>query len=218
MRGPAPKWLAFVEPSNLRYLGFDTSLQPFKDSGIVYTPHLYDVDAKRTGRFDPAHAPALLDMASQYQDEAKRLHAALWIGEYGGNAVDPSIGVYLGTDYDGFAAAAAGSTYWAYDEGGGYSMLDPQGNEVPSFVSAVVRPAPARVAGTPIDWSFDAATATFQFSYRPSGSAPTVIMVPPRLYPGGMTIECGGCDSELNGTELSLSHVTGDPAVITISR
>jgi endoglycosylceramidase len=218
VRGAAPKWLAFVEPSNLRYLGFDTSLQPFAESGIVYAPHQYDVDAERTGAFDPSHAQAMVDMVAQYQAEAKRLHAALWIGEYGGNATDPSIGVYLGADYDGAAAEAAGSTYWAYDEGGGYSLLDPQGHEVPSIVSAVVRPAPGRVAGTPIDYSYDATTATFQLSYHPSGSAPTVIMVPPRLYPAGATIDCGGCDAEVVGSEVSLSHVTGDPAVITISR
>ncbi len=219
VRAVAPKWLAFVEPSNSRALGFSTSLQPFHAPGIVYSPHLYDVGAESTGMFDPAHAPDLVEMASELGDEAKRMHAALWVGEYGGQATDPQIATYLGADYDGISAVAAGSTYWAYDRGGAYSLLDSDGNEVPAIVSAVVRPAPARIAGTPIGWTYDAASRVLEVQWHADAKiqAPTVILAPARIYPAWVSVDCGGCSVDLVGNEIHLGRVTGDPAIAKIS-
>jgi endoglycosylceramidase len=208
VRKAAPKWLAFAEPSNSRALGFSTSLQPFHASGVVYSPHLYDVDAERTGMFDPAHAPDLVEMGSEFADEAKRMGTALWIGEYGGQGVDPNVGAYMGADYDAAAAVSAGSMIWAYDEGGGYSLLDAQGNEVPSLVAALVRPFPTRVAGTPGAWSYDPTTRTFELDWTsdPAIDAETRIAIPSRVYPNGVSVDCGGCATDIVAGELYVHH------------
>jgi hypothetical protein len=155
VRTVAPHWVAFVEPSNSRNLGFATSLQPFTAKNVVYAPHLYDVLAEQTGGFDPAKADGLMEDASDLATEAQALGTALWIGEYGGQALDPEIAAYLHTDYQAASAVSAGTMAWAYDKGGGYSLLDANGNEVPSLVNAIVRPAPSRIAGTPKGWSYD---------------------------------------------------------------
>src|SRR5262249_22825346 len=54
VRAVAPRWLAFVEPSNSRNLGFSTSLRGFSSEGVVYAPHLYDAQAEQSGQFDPS--------------------------------------------------------------------------------------------------------------------------------------------------------------------
>ena len=65
----------------------------------MYSPHVYDVDAERTGMFDPAHAQDVSDMVHALAMEAQRLGTPLWIGEYGGQAGDPQHGAYMQTDY-----------------------------------------------------------------------------------------------------------------------
>ena len=218
VRTAAPHWLAFVEPSNLRYLGFSTSLHEFKDTGIVYAPHLYDVQAEQNAMFDPAHAQDLIDTVADYQREATNIGGALWIGEYGGQATDPQIATYLGADYDAAAAMSAGSMYWAYDEGGAYSLLDATGQEVPAIVGPVVRPAPDRVAGKPLGWSFDPATLVFTFSWEADGkiTAPTTIRIPARTYPAGYTVSCVNCKVVM-GDDLELYTVHGTGSTVTIS-
>jgi endoglycosylceramidase len=211
VRAAAPDWVAFVEPSNSRALGFPTSLKPFVATDVVYSPHVYDVDAEQTGMFDPAHAADLTEMVSELQMEAQRLGTPMWIGEYGGQGVDPQIGAYMKADYDAAAAVGAGTMSWAYDEGGGYSLLDAQGNEVPSLVDAIVKPYPAAVAGTLQRWSYDPSARTLDVSWTPDASitAPTVIMAPARVYPDGVTVECGGCTVETAGNEVRLTGGDG---------
>jgi endoglycosylceramidase len=219
VREKAPNWVAFVEPSSTRALGFATKLVPFESPDVVYSPHLYDVSAESSGMFDPAKASTLVETAVDLQVDAEHLGTPMWIGEYGGQGVDPNIGAYLGAIYDGVSSVAAGSMTWAYDKGGGYSLLDADGNEVPSLVAAVVRPAPALVAGTPIGWTYDPATRAFELTWHPDAgiTAPTVVLAPTRLYPAGANVECGGCSVEFAGNEIRLGAVAADPARVSIS-
>ncbi len=219
IREVRPKWIAFLEPGSSRNLGIPTGLtkMPFVD--VVYSPHSYDRDAESGMGFDPARREAVLTNAQDLAKEADALGAALWIGEYGGMADAPGIVDYMTAEYDAFGAMAAGTTYWAYDEGGGYSMLDADGAEREPLVSALVRPWPERIAGDPISYAFDAATSTFTLTYRPDRSiaAPTEISVPPRVYPMGYAVQCDGCESEEAGLVLRITAPpSGDPAVVRI--
>jgi endoglycosylceramidase len=219
VRAAAPKWIAFAEPSSSRSLGFTTSLQPFSADNVVYSPHLYDVTAEQDAMFPVGDVPQMIQEAADFAGEAARMGTPMWIGEYGGQATDPQIAAYLSADYDGAAAVAAGSMDWAYDEGGGYALLDANDAEVAPLVDAIVRPAPAAVAGTPISWSFDPGSRVFQLGWHPEPSidAPTVILAPARVYPTGVTVACGGCTVEVTGNELDLTHITGEPATVTVS-
>jgi endoglycosylceramidase len=219
VRESAPHWVAFVEPSSTRALGFASKLEPFASADVVYAPHLYDVSAESTGMFDPSHANALVETAADLQRDADHLGTPMWIGEYGGQGTDPQIAAYIGAVYDGVSAVGAGAMTWAYDKGGGYSLLDAQGQEVAPLVAAVVRPAPALVAGRPTSWTFDPSSKVFELTWRPDASitAPTVILAPARLYPNGVNVECGACTVELAGNEVRVTAVTGDPAVARVS-
>jgi hypothetical protein len=121
--------------------------------------------------------------------------------------------------YDAAGAVAAGTMYWAYDKGGGYSILDENGAERPALVESIVRPYPMLVAGDPVSYAFDAATSTFTATYVPSPAitAPTEISVPPRLYPNGYRVACGDCEHTVAGATLLITRPPStSPATITL--
>ena len=69
-----------------------------------------------------------------------------------------------------------------------------------------------------IAWSYDASSRVLEVRWHPDHvSAPTVIIAPGRVYPQGVTVDCGGCTVERDGDELHLGPVTGDPAVARIA-
>ncbi len=215
-----PTWIAFLEPGSSRNLGIPTGLTKMPFADVVYSPHSYDSEAESGMGFDSARRDAVLANARDLAEEAEALGAGLWIGEYGGMADAPGIVEYMTAEYDAFGALAAGTTYWAYDRGGGYSLLDDEGAEREPLVSTLVRPWPERVAGDPLSYAFDAATSTFTLSYRadPAISAPTEISVPSRVYPSGYAVQCDGCEIEEAGPILRVtSPPSGDPAIVTIA-
>ena len=216
VRANAPGWLVFAEPSSSRNLGFASRLAPFDVPGVVYAPHMYDQTAELSGEFDARRRESLLATAMDLQADAERLELPLWIGEYGGIATSPQIGAYMDAAYDGAAAAFASTMYWAFDRGGGYSMLDEAGNEVVSLLDAIVRPYAERIAGEPVATDYDDTTRTLAVTWRPDGSigAPTVIVAPARVYPGGVGITCEGCTAVDHGDEI---HVTSAAASATVT-
>lgn len=217
VRSAAPDWIAFVEPSASRNGGIATRLGEMPFDNVVYAPHSYDQNAESGGGFDPSNAQAILENAQLLAGEADMLHAALWIGEYGGQADNPGIVPYMTAEYDAAGAVSASSMYWAYDKSDGYGLLDPEGNEKPDLVNTVVRPYPERVAGTPLTYGFDASTRTFTMTYTPGGAGTTDISLAPRLYPGGIAVDCGGCSYDTTPTGIAITSMpSGDPATVKI--
>ena len=204
-------WVVFAEPSSSRNLGFSTKLKPFEIDDVVDSPHLYDPNAELQGVFDAQHRTALLATADDLRADGERLGLPVWIGEYGGIANAPTIGAYMDAAYDGAASTLGGSMYWAMDRGGGYSIYDAQGVPVPALLDAIVRPAPVRIAGLPLAWTYDDAQRALTVTWRPDAaiSAPTVIATPARAYPNGVTVECGGCTVEEGGGEVRLGAIDG---------
>jgi endoglycosylceramidase len=207
VRAAAPAWIAFLEPSAGRNLGIKTSLSRADYPDVMYAPHSYDSMAEGGNGFDPGRRQLILDNVADLRYEATQLDAGLWIGEYGGVAANPGIVEYMTAQYDAAGAVAASTMYWSYDKSDGYSLLDPNGNEKPALLGAVVRPYPERVAGTPLAYAFDAASSTFTATYTPDTAltAPTLISVPPRVYPNGYTVECGGCTFEQTPGQLAIT-------------
>ncbi len=211
VRSAAPDWVAFLEPSAGRNLGVATGLTPFPFPNVVYSPHCYDSSAEQGNGFNPSNRAMLMTKIAALNDEALALNAALWVGEYGGTADSAGIVEYMDADYDGMAAVVAGSAYWSYDEGGGYSLLNGDGSERAILLDEVVRPYPQRVAGTPESVSFDETTRAFVLRYRADEAitAPTVLSVPSRVYPDGYSVTCDGCTYEKSAELLT---VTAPPA------
>jgi endoglycosylceramidase len=215
VRAERPAWVAFLEPASSRNLGIPTGLTRFSFGDVVYSPHSYDRDAESGMGFDATRREAVLTNAAALADEARALGAGLWIGEYGGQADHPGIVDYMTAEYDAFAAVGAGTTYWAYDKGGGYSVLDADGLERPELVGALVRPWPERVAGDPVSYAFDAKTKTFTLVYRPDRAitAPTIVSVPARVYPNGFRVECGDCAATTSNDRLEIRSPPPDASV-----
>jgi endoglycosylceramidase len=219
VRTSAPAWVAFAEPSSSRNVGLESQLVSLPFDNAMYSPHEYDSGAESGDGFDPSHRANILANAAELATEAQTMHAGLWIGEYGGVATDPGITDYMTADYDAAGIAAAGTMYWAYDRSDGYGLLDPEGNEKPELVAAVVRPYPTLVAGTPASYAFDAPSSTFTFTYSPDRGAalPTELAIPARVYPNGYQVDCGGCASHVEPGALVIdTPPSGDPATITV--
>jgi len=218
VRAERPRWIAFIEPASSRNIGIATGLTPFTFGDVTYAPHSYDRDAESGMGFDAAHRDAVLKNGAALAEEARSLGASLWVGEYGGRADNPGIVDYMTVEYDAFAAVAGGTSYWAYDKGG-YGVLAEDGTEKKDLMSALVRPWPERVAGEPESYAFDPATATFTLRFTPDASlaAPTVIVVPERVYPGGYAVDCGGCTTKPRMGAVELTGVpAGGVAVVTV--
>ncbi|MEB2313546.1 MAG: cellulase family glycosylhydrolase [Sorangiineae bacterium] len=220
VRRVAPGWLAFLEPSASRNLGFATGLQPFPFEGVVYSPHSYNSAAEQGNGFSSSARTALLNNVAHLADEARELGAALWIGEYGGTTGSDGITEYMNANYDAAGAVAAANAYWSYDRGdGGYGMLQADGTPKPVLLDVLVRPVPEYVAGDPISFEYDVTTRRFTFSWRPDAriDAPTVLTVPARVYPNGYDVDCDGCETEADGAKLTVTTAPrGEPAVITL--
>lgn len=215
VRAHAPTWIAFAEPAASRNLGFATKLAPFEIPDVVYAPHMYDPAAELGGEFDANRRESLMATATDLAADAQRLGLPLWIGEYGGIGTSAQIGAYMDAAYDGAAGAFAGTMYWSFDRSDGYGMLDPEGNEKPALLDAIVRPYPARIAGVPLAWEYDDATRTLSARWQPEAevTAPTVVVTPARVYPNGVDVACDGCTVVHGDGEVEISG--GSSATIT---
>lgn len=220
VRAARPGWLAFLEPSSSRNLGFPTRLAAFPFPGVVYAPHSYDSEAEAGKGFDVARRQALTANLAKLGEEAKALGAALWVGEYGGNADQPGIGEYMGATYDATGALCAGAMLWHFGRDDGYGLLRPDGSEKALLLDAVVRPYPERVAGEPLDFAWEASTRTFTFRYLAdrTSSAATLLSVPARSYPGGYQVDCGGCTFEQTPGQLRITAASGEQPAIVVLR
>lgn len=212
VRAVNPGWLAFLEPSASRNVGFASHLPAFDFDNVVYSPHLYDANAEAGGGFDATHRDKLIEVAGEYVGEAAAVNGALWIGEYGGQAGTPGIVPYMDADYTAAGNAAASTMYWAYDKSDGYGLLDPAGNEKPDLVGAVVRPYPTLVAGTPSSYGFANGVFTLSYAPDPLSPVPTEIIVPARAFPSGYTVSCGACRWHAEGDVVKID-APGDSTV-----
>ena len=219
IRKHAPNWIGFFEPFAGRNLGFATSLGPFAVRDVVYAPHAYDTAAESGKGFDPAGRAAFIARIADLEADAHPLGVPLWIGEYGAPSTSPGIEAYVDAAFDGTAAVAAGSAYWSYDRDDGYGLLKPDGIEKAEVLAQIVRPYPERIAGKLVDWTWDEAAKRLTVRFHPSAriNAPTVIRVPPRIYPAGYRVICEGCSTEQHPGEVHVSgRIVGDPAVIEV--
>ncbi|MGZ3473676.1 MAG: cellulase family glycosylhydrolase [Polyangiales bacterium] len=197
VRGEAPRWIAFAEPSAAHNLGLGTHIESFPFDNVAFSPHAYDATAETGMGFNPAGHDVFAQNIASFEDEARALNAALWIGEYGGT---PNAGItsYMDAAYAGAGMIAASQMYWSYDRSdGGYGLLNADGTEKAELTNVIVRPYPMRVAGDPIRYAFDAASRTFTTTWTndPSIAKPTEISVPPRIYPSGYRVTCD-CTTE----------------------
>ena len=216
VRAVAPHWLAFLEPMSMSNLGRDTHLTKMPFANVVYAPHSYDSAAERAGDFAETERPVVLEKLTKLSAEAKAIGAALWIGEYGGNAEWSGITTYMDAEYDAFASVFSGSTYWDYSRGDGFGILNDDGTEKPVLWDALVRPAPERVAGIPGHWGYDDATRTLTVEFTAAGNASSILRAPARAYPQGFVVDVAGGDAVVADDVIEVVADDGVDVVVTV--
>jgi hypothetical protein len=149
LRQVDPGALLFVEPSDLNGLVNGTSqfLTPIGLPRLVYEPHQYgavsfNVDAT-VGVFDVAGpAQFVPDLFLDFL-VAKRINAAIWLGEWG--AINPAVSyqpyAYVDDDLTEQDAFMLGSAYWSFDS----SLSGPD----KAIGAELTRITPYAIAGTP---------------------------------------------------------------------
>ena len=111
-------------------------------------------------------------------------------------------------------------TYWDINDN---VYLKDQGGWDMDAVGAFVRTYATAVAGDPVETSFDPRTAAFSLRFEADAAiaAPTEVVAPALLYPGGFAVEVGGsaglsweaAGSDRPGVLLFTATSSGDAAI-----
>lgn len=213
VRAQAPHWLAFLEPMSLSNLGRASKLEPLPFDDVVYAPHSYDANAEKGDGFNNANREDVLEKLQKLKREADFIGAALWIGEYGGDANAVGITEYMDAEYDAFASVFAGSSYWDFSKGDGYGIANDDGSEKTVLWDVLVRPAPERIAGVPVSWTFDEATHAFTLTYTASGGT-SLVRVPARF--GEFVVDVDGGSAVADGEVVSVDAEEGAEVVVNV--
>ncbi len=208
VRSQAPNWVAFVEPSSSRNLGYPTGLPKFDYPNVVYSPHSYDRNAESGDPYDGGDRANIQSNAQGLRAEATSLGAALWIGEYGGSSTLPGIEQYMQDELDSIDSVSGGATIWDYSDGG-YGLLSATPGEMTTFT----RPYPQRVAGDSVQYAWDSQKHVLTLTYSPKGSAPTLVAVAPAFRPVA-SVDCGGCTFDF--AEPGVRILTPPSGAVTI--
>jgi endoglycosylceramidase len=174
-----PGSLLFVEPSILNGIvnGSSEFLGPIGLPRLVYEPHQYgavslNADAV-VGVADVAGPTQFVPDLTIDLAVAKRIGAAVWLGEWG--AINPAVSIrptaYVADDLAEQDQFLLGSAYWSYDS----SLRGPN----TAIGAELTRLAPEAIAGTPL--SISTGTAALTMSWRADGGT-TVLS-----YPQGCT-------------------------------
>ncbi len=149
LRDVDPGSLLFVEPSILNGLvnGSSEFLAPIGLPRVVFEPHQYgavsfNADAG-VGVADLAGPPQFAPDLTLDLTVARRLHAAIWLGEWG--AINPAVSYrptqYVADDLTEQDQLLIGSAYWSYDS----SLRGPN----TAIGAELTRVTPFAIAGTP---------------------------------------------------------------------
>ena len=180
----------FFEPMAFPTASGAPSLMPaYGDPQAAYAPHYYDPIVHEGGQYHGN--AAIVDAAIALKaSEAEDHGVPMILGEFGAFGDGPGHLDYLEDMMDALDQHACGWAYWSYDKGGGFGILDNNGDETDVF-DVIVRAYPQRVAGTIQEHSFNLSTRVMELRYETPSSitAPTEIFVPAaRLYPGGFQV------------------------------
>jgi endoglycosylceramidase len=202
----------WVEPFVLFNFGQGPTSIPGSDSDNVLSWHSYALDvAGEEG------------VAAFAREAAERDSTPAVATEFGATT-DP---VMTNRLLDQIEGGLMGWMFWAYNEQivPGYGGRDddvPRIDQVPNMdlFTALVRPYPTAVTGTPAEVGFDHETLTYAFSYETTGPSgqdypdglETVLSVPEFRYPDGYTVEVVGAEVTSEEGSDTLTLVNEDDA------
>ncbi|MEY9940616.1 cellulase family glycosylhydrolase [Streptacidiphilus sp. MAP5-3] len=204
-------WI-FVEPTVLVGEGVPTQLPGFTDPRhgaprIGYAPHFYDTNVENGQDWNPADG-FIQNYLSAITAYPTAHHMPVLVGEWGPPDADrPGNTQLVAQQVAAMRQFAAGWTMWYWGEGnGGYTPLGPDGTPHPGD-APVFAPYARALAGSPVSDSYDAATGVWTLQYRTSTvKAPTQVVLPPSVYPGGAAIAVTGAGSARTHLDVRQPH------------
>jgi endoglycosylceramidase len=214
LRQVDPGSLLFAEPSILNGLvnGSSQFLAPIGLPRVVFEPHQYgavsfnaDATVGVADLAGPAQfAPDLtIDLAV-----ARRMHAAIWLGEWG--AINPAVSSrptqYVADDLTEQDQFLIGSAYWSYDS----SWRGPN----VAIGAQLTRVTPLAIAGTPRSISTGTSSAVVSWS---SDGGQTLISYPASCHPITTVLSGAGTVSLLSGDYVGVTGVAGSTLSVRVS-
>jgi len=195
LRVRLPDLLIAYHTTGLYSIGLPTYLEePMGLANVIFGAHWYDLIALLTGSSPDvdrlrARLEEMTVLAGQWQ-------APVWIGEYGVPTEESDNIEFLSGQIDLIEEFMVGSAIWNYNPTDVVwnqeftSLVNPGGGEKP-HVDVFVRPYPARVAGTPVSFSFDIETGIFELTLLADAASAgsTEIVVPARNFAAGFDVE-----------------------------
>ncbi len=117
---------------------FGTTVVPLQAPNLVYSPHEY------TGSLVPptfdGNAQPLDDHVSKLVDEASRVPAALWVGEWGMSATQSKATAWVDDVVSAFDHAGAGWAWWQWREDSSWGIRDTSGHTNRAMLAHLARP------------------------------------------------------------------------------
>jgi endoglycosylceramidase len=214
LRSVDPGSLLFVEPSVLNGLVNGTSqfLLPVGLDRVVYEPHQYG--AVSFNADGPVGVADLAGPEQFYPDLAldfaiaRRIDAAIWLGEWG--AINPAVSLqptsYVKDDLTEQDAFMLGSAYWSYD-----SSL--RGPDV-AIGAQLRRVTPDAIAGTPESLSTGVSVMTL--TWRSDGGQ-TLISYPAACSPVAKVLAGTAATAVMAGDYVAATAPRGDNVTLQVS-
>ncbi|HJO25852.1 MAG TPA: cellulase family glycosylhydrolase [Planctomycetota bacterium] len=169
--------------------GLLSNMPAFGDDNALYLPHYYDPFVHEGLAYHGNRWVVMLAI-SMKAVEANRHEVPMVLGEWGVLSSSPGWDDYVSDVLDALDIYSSGWTWWAYDRGSGFAILNADGSEN-ERLQPLVRTYPQAVAGHIVSQGFNAATRIFEmeFTNNPAASGPTEIFVPAeRLYGGSFQL------------------------------
>ena len=188
IRAVDPDHIIFIEPNSFTSGGFSSSLRINGIKNIGYAVHYYHPLVHEGEPYDLNSYP-LIEAANYREKEAGEMGMPWILDEYGVNPLTVNSTPYLNDLLGIVDSHDAGWTYWSDDKGGGFSLLDDNGQER-GQVDLIVRPYPQRLAGWPVNFSYKPSSQVFELEFKEDGDAAgtTQIFIPVnRHYASGFT-------------------------------
>ena len=219
VRAVAPHTTAFVEPPVWGAQGIPSTMVGLERDNVVYAPHVYPwlTWSWFTPVMYPGHPATLAgDYAIHDLERTSMGDVPLWIGEWGvvRDATNPADYVRDGARLQ--EQMMLGAAWWEYTgpRDDRFSPVQPDaGRTLLPHASALVRPYPRVIAGTPIGYRFDEESSVFTLMLSHADGT-TELFAPSLRYPNGVRVVCAPVPcaevSFENGSELVNVSVNTD--------
>lgn len=193
IRTKDPGRIIFYEPLIFTSSGMAVMMPPPRVGNVALAPHYYDPVMgflhEKPYDQDPSRIHNMMDLRDQ---EMKAMGGIAWLmGEFGVGVSAPDYNFYLRDFYNELDLHMGSGTIYEMSRGG-MGPLNPDGSENTVFLNEMVRTYPQRIAGEPLNFSFNSTTKVFTLTYKQvkGVTGPTEIFIPEaRHYPGGFTLQ-----------------------------